>query len=66
VYNLSWELFDVCDDRKGGGLGWSEGGWNRRAANLAHHIPLPLLKLTTELREDCHGLKCMLLSQGPR
>jgi hypothetical protein len=25
VYNLSWELFDVCDDRKGGwdvGLDW--------------------------------------------
>jgi hypothetical protein len=62
VYNLSWELFDVCDDRKEGG---GEGLWNRRAANLAHRIPLPLLKLTTQRREDCHSLKCVLLLQAP-
>lgn len=27
VYNLSWELFDVCVDRNGGGEGCGRGEW---------------------------------------
>lgn len=27
MYNLSRELFDVCDDRNGGGEGCGRGEW---------------------------------------